>query len=368
MITDIERILRESPAEPVKNIARLLKSHKTVVNPILYGNPHIFSVDTDRFWSLVSPEKIRIRLMEEAWVDCKSFEQALATAGSPLDFKCTEVEFVLPVGCKLMIDAAARVLALCNQLTFLGKSVAIDLTDCSKTRTYLNRLGFFDHLNSEVRVLPRRPSRSAAEAYRGNNDGVIELAVIHHQVPDESIPKRFKKSLVTFAGERYEASFTFISELFGNVRDHAQSQIPGFAALQYYPRSKKVQTVISDSGVGIVGSLMPVLATRHPEVFQSLDLSAPDLGPQLLLQIFKRGRISRSEDDARGLGLKVSGEVAAKFDATVTIRQQNFELILVYEKTRLITDHRLNLPSILGTHICVEFLIDSEETLVKLRK
>jgi hypothetical protein len=359
MIADIERILRGSPAEPVKNIARLLNSHKTVVNPILYGNRHIFSVDTDRLWSLVSPEKIRIRFTEEAWVDCRSFEQALATAGSPLDFECTAVDFVLPVGCKLMVDAAARVLALCNQLILFGKSVSIDFTACSRTRTYLNRLGFFEHLNAAVQVVPRRPSRSAAEAYRGNNDGVIELAAIHHQVPDESIPKRFKKSLVTFAGARYEASFTFISELFGNVRDHAQSRIPGFAALQYYPRSKKVQTVISDSGVGIVGSLMPVLAMRNPGVFKSLDLASPDLGPQLLLQIFKQGRISRSEDDARGLGLKVSGEVAAKFDATVTIRQQNFELTLVYGKTGMITSHRLNLPSILGTHICVEFLIDS---------
>lgn len=359
MIAEIERILRANPSEPVKNIARLLNSHKTVVNPILYGNRHIFSMDTDRLWSLVNPGKIRIQLTEGAWVDCKSFEQALAAAGSPLDFECSEVEFFLPTGCKLMIDAAARVLALCNQLILLGKSVSIDFNACSETRTYLNRLGFFDYLNLSVKVAPRRPSRSAAEAYRGNNDGVIELAPIHHQVPDESIPKRFKQSLVKFAGERYEASFTFISELFGNVLDHAQSQIPGFAALQYYPRSKKVQTVISDSGVGIVGSLMPVLAERHPEVFESLDPSAPDMGPQLLLQIFRRGRISRSEDDARGLGLKVSGEVAAKFDATVTVRQQNFELTLVYDKAQLITHHRLNLPSILGTHICVEFLIDS---------
>jgi len=359
MIADIERILRRSPAESVKNIARQLNSHKTVVNPILYNNRDVFSVDAERLWSLVNPEKISIRLTEEAWVGCKSFEQALAVSGSPLDFECSVVEFVLPVGCKLMVDAAARVLALCNQLVFVGKSVAIDLSACTDTRTYLNRLGFFDHLNMSVQVIPKRPRRSTAEAYRGNNDGVIELAPIHHQVPDESIPKRFKKSLVTFAGARYEPSFTFISELFGNVRDHAQSDIPGFAALQYYPRSKKVQTVISDSGVGIVGSLMPVLAVRHPEVFQSLDLSAPDLGPQLLLQIFKRGRISRSEDDGRGLGLKVSGETAAKFDATVTIRQKNFELTLAYDNTRLSTSHRLNLPSILGTHICVEFVIDS---------
>ncbi|AQX56748.1 hypothetical protein B1F85_00105 [Pseudomonas syringae pv. actinidiae] len=65
-----------------------------------------------------------------------------------MDFECSAVEFVLPVGCKLMVDAAARVLALCNQLIFLGKSVSIDFTACSNTRIYLRYAPFITRVPS----------------------------------------------------------------------------------------------------------------------------------------------------------------------------------------------------------------------------
>lgn len=127
---------------------------------------------------------------------------------------------------------------------------------------------FFDHLAGAVGVVPARPSQSGAVTHRGKNDGVVELASIDHRNPDESIPKRLKNSLVNCAGEQYsQSAFTFISELFGNVRDHAKSEIPGFAALQYYPRGGKIQVVISDSGIGIVGSLQPVLEHKYQELF-----------------------------------------------------------------------------------------------------
>lgn len=209
-------------------------------------------------------------------------------------------------------------------------------------------------------MLPNRPKWSAAKAHHGNNDGVVELASIDHRLPDETIPKRLKNSLVSCAGERYsQSAFTVISELFGNVRDHAQSQIPGFAALQHYPKGGKIQTVISDSGVGIVGSLQPVLAHKYPAIFEKLDFSKPEAGPELVLQVFRQGQISSSSDDGRGLGLKRSGEVAANYNATISIRQQNFELTMVYAHGKLTSDYRVGIPTLHGTHICFEFLIDS---------
>ncbi|WP_241153609.1 ATP-binding protein [Pseudomonas viridiflava] len=271
-----------------------------------------------------------------------------------------EIEFVVPSGCNIMIDAAARILALSNQLAGLEKLVSINFVNSPKTLSYFNRLGFFDHLDGKVDVLPKRPKRSAAKIHHGNNDGVVELESIDHRLPDETIPKRLKMSLVNCAGERYsQSAFTVISELFGNVRDLARSQIPGFAALQFYPKGGKIQTVISDNGIGIVGSLKPVLKQKYPHIYHSLDFSKPEAGPELVLQIFRQGQISSSSDDGRGLGLKRSGDVAANFDATISIRQKNFELKMVYAKGKLTNAYREGIPSIQGTHICFKFLIDT---------
>ncbi|HBO2993428.1 TPA: ATP-binding protein [Pseudomonas aeruginosa] len=361
MIAEIAQFLRSNPGTKGKEIARQLGLEKGAVNSLLYKNPKTFAHDDEHCWSLTAPNKLTVILEEEAWVRATSFEDVLAVTGSPLDEPVSEVEFVVPKGCKIMIDAAARILALCNQTVMLGKTVSIDFSACMATLTYFNRLGFFDHLAETVNVVPERPSQSGAVTHRGKNDGVVELASIDHRNPDESIPKRLKNSLVNCAGERYsQSAFTFISELFGNVRDHAKSEIPGFAALQHYPRGGKIQVVISDSGVGIVGSLQPVLEHKYQELFRRIDFSKPEAGAELVLHVFKQGRVSSASEDGRGLGLKRSGDVAANFNATVTVRQKNFELTMVYSDGRLNRSYpRLNMPTILGTHICFDFLIDS---------
>ncbi len=361
MIADIEKFLRSNPGAMGKEIARHLRSQKTVLNPILYGHPERFYRDDTNRWYLVNPGTMKISLREDVWVGSALFEEMLLVTGSPLDQNCDTVEFVVPTGCKIMIDAAARLLALCNQLVHQGVEVSIDFSACKTTLSYFNRLGFFDHLAGSVGVLPKRPRSSGAEIHRGKNDGVVELASIDHKQPDKNIPERLKNSLVSCAGESYsQSAFTFISELFGNVQDHSKSEIPGFAALQHYPKGRKIQTVISDSGIGIVGSLLPVLQNLHPEIYDELDFAKPEAGPALVLQLFKQGRISSSGEDGRGLGLKRSADMAATFNATVTVRQKNFELIMVYERGELRSSTpRLGMPSILGTHICFEFLIDS---------
>jgi len=360
LIAEVERYLRENPGTKAKDIAKHFGVNKRELNSLLYRNADRFAQDSDHRWSVVV-EKLTVFLKREGWVDSASFEDALAAVGSPLDSACSGAEFVLPKGCKIMIDAAARILALCNQLVMVGKTASIDFSACKATLTYFNRLGFFDHLAGAVDVIPERPSRSGAAIYRGNNDGVVELASIDPRVPDESIPKRLKNSLVSCAGERYsQSAFTFISELFGNVGDHSKSDIPGFAGLQYYRKGGKIQTVISDSGIGIVGSLEPVLERRYPELLQQLDFSKSTAGPELVLHVIKQGRVSSSDEDGRGLGLKRSGEVAAAFDATVTVRQKNFELTVVYSDGQFSrSSHRVDMPTILGTHICFDFLIDS---------
>ena len=141
MIAEIECFLGKNPGSKAKDIAKDLGVGKGEVNSVLYKNPGTFAHDADRRWSLAS--KLTFVLKEEAWVNSASFEDVLAAVGSPLDVACSGVEFVVPKGCKIMIDAAARILALCNQLIMLGKTVSIDFSACKATLTYFNRLGFF---------------------------------------------------------------------------------------------------------------------------------------------------------------------------------------------------------------------------------
>lgn len=65
---------------------------------------------------------------------------------------------------------------------------------------------------------------------------------------------------------------TVFSELVGNVTDHSESQIPGLAGLQVYRpynKPKHIQTVISDSGLGI-HYLENNLTKRTPEVVHTV--------------------------------------------------------------------------------------------------
>lgn len=358
----IEKILRQTPGLKARSIANLLGIDSKDVNALLYENTAVFVKDANFCWSLATLPEIRIELTEDSWVDCDSFEQALKNAGSPIDMDCSSVVFHIPKGCKILLDAAARLMALCNQLAWLRKTVTIDFSSCLTTLRYLNRMGFFDHLTNEVAVMPGRPKVSGATSYKGNNDKVVEFGAIDPIMPDETIPKQLKNSFVAHAGEKYsQPAFTVISELFGNVRDHSKSPILGFVALQCYKRSKipHIQTVISDSGIGIVGTLRPILKMRYPELVKKFDLSDPATDAFLVKEVFQYGRITQSTDDGRGLGLKRSGDVAAKFSAKIAVRQETFEVKLHYLGGVLNNfSYVLDMPRILGTHICFDFLLD----------
>ena len=361
MLEALEKAVKDNPKKKASELASMIQAEKTEVNSVLYAHPDKFIRDESYRW-VINEEKFEIRL-SPGWVDRESFENSLAASGSPLDSSCNKVVIVFPGRCRVMVDAIARLLALCNQLIFDGRELALDFTECKKTASYFNRFGFFDHLNSKVRVIPKRPAKSTAAVFQGNNDGVVELGVIDSQDLDESIPKRLKNSFVTCAGESYsQAAFTFISELFGNVRDHSKSPIPGFAGLQFYKSQiPKIQTVISDSGVGIAKTARRVLDEKHPAWKSQFDIARADADFQLITEIFLKGGISQTGEDGRGLGLKRSGDVAATYNATVSIRQENFEVVLQFKsgsppKKTFITGR----PKIYGTHICFEFLLDEQ--------
>jgi len=360
MFKKIESLLRDSPGLKAKTISSRIGEEKAEVNSFLYSNRDAFFVDDEYCWYLA---ELRIEFPAGVWITSKLFEDALAAVESPLTSSCRSVVFVLLKDSKLLLDAAARLLALCNQLAATGKDVRIDFGSARSTRSYLDRLGFFRMLSDDVAVMPSRPRSSKAEKYHANNDGVVEVASIDPAAPDNGIPGRLQNSFERFAAAKYHTGiFTVLSELFNNIYDHSETRLPAFAALQVYPngRMPHVQAVVSDSGRGILRSLQPVLNTRYKDLTAKIHASGSHLGVELVKEIFKKGRISSNDGDGRGLGLKTTGDYALKFNATISVRQDTYEVVVRYAENGKITfSERLNLHELAGTHICFDFFLDA---------
>jgi anti-sigma regulatory factor (Ser/Thr protein kinase) len=356
----IAAYLAQNPGSKAKRIAAQLEVDKGEVNKTLYANPAEFRCDPEHSWSMVDPDVLELHLPGESWVTADVLEATLRRAGSPLDKSVKCVRFIVLAECKLMLDALARLLALCNQLVESGKRVELDFSVSKATLSYLNRIGFLNLLADAVEVIPKRPRLDLASAYKGHNDGVVELQVIDPSAPDRTIPDSLRRSFVRSAGDSYsDAAFTVLAELLDNVYEHSRATTKGFAGLQVYRsgKGKRILTVISDNGLGIVGTLEPVLKKRYPLLLRQINDARSHMGVALLKRVFSDGGISQVDEDGRGLGLKVSGDYAKKYSATISVRQSDFELRVHRGAQRRFSDSQ-NLARVEGTHICFDFQVD----------
>jgi hypothetical protein len=290
------------------------------------------------------------------WIDASAMETGIQNADAPHGSGIYEVVFRFPVGAKLMIDAAIRMLSLSNQLATTSRRVRLVFDDGEAgTMGYLNRVGFFDHLAQEIEVAPTRPMFSGATVYRGANAGLVEIARINKDHRDQSLPGRLadavKRGCATRADiqELTGAAWTIFAELIDNVFSHSQTPLDGYAALQVYPRGDRLVVAVSDSGLGIMETLRPALHDRSPHLAQLSDLD-------LLVEIFRQG-ISRHGTD-RGDGLRGSAAKAIKFQADLDVRLPTLRVRLTPARgaykpnTAFCSDH---LPLIWGTHIGFTF-------------
>jgi len=262
----------------------------------------------------------------------------------------------------LLLEAIAKFLALVNQLMQRNITVSIDMCECDETRNYLNRAGFFDHLNEQITVLPSRPTESLAQKHRGSSESLVEFGSIDPKSTNKALIVNLGKCFVIKSSESYEiVALTIFSELIGNVSEHSESAIEGFAALQYYAPThmpKHIQTVISDSGLGVSATLRPSLMLNYPKLYEAFGHENVESDIGLVRETFSKGNISRF-GGARGLGFKSSREQATKFNAKLSIRQETFNVELSYKDGQL-NNHRIDrdLTKIHGTHICFDFMID----------
>jgi hypothetical protein len=354
----IQKMLEDAPGSKGKEIAKKLGLNKKQVNQFLYSNSEHFVRDDEYCWFLVPSPEIRIEFEANQWMDCLSFENSLLGAEELLSGPTKEICFIIPENCKILLDAAARFLALCNQLISANKNVTIDFNDCKTTLSYFNRIGFIDHLSPHVSILPYKPRTSGAQRYKGNSDTVVEFGALNPEEVDKSLINQLTDRFVQQSNSKFEtAASTVFGELIVNVSEHSQTPIPGFAALQKYGgRRNHIQTVISDSGVGIGTTLKPSLREHYPDVYNLYRNDESDV--KLVVDVLTKGELSRF-GTGRGLGFKSSREQATKFDARLSVRQENFSLCIEYIDGKIQPiDEQNNLQTIYGTHLCFDFFVD----------
>lgn len=359
-------ILALTPGLTGREIAKKLKDvDKKMVNSFFFHNPDGFIQDKETHkWFLDSNNYI-LEFTSNTWLDENKFEDDLSKAGCLLGSSAKKCIIRFPEKCQILLIAGARLVSLINQAVHEGREVELDFKNCPNTLSYLDRLGFFDHLNPCISVLPNRPFDSKAKKYQGNSNSLVEIASIDLLNFDYQLPQKLTTAFISHAGDKYKmAAFTVLAELIGNVQDHSETPISGFAALQFYNGNRKhIQTVISDSGIGIASTIKRNLEKHYPDLYnQQADLSSVDSEIFLISHALKYGGLSQfgsnPDKDARGLGLRKTQDYAAEYDAIVTIRQQNFDLKFIYNKGVLTEiKKRKEIVRINGTQVCFDFFL-----------
>lgn len=362
LASKINSILGQNNSLKARKLAHELGIDRSELNSFLYKHTELYLQNTETHeWSLVKPNELIINFPDINWLDSDTFEQTLSKAGSPLESHANKITFKIGNKSSILLEAASRLLALCNQLVMIGKTVTVDFSATKSTLHYFDRCGFCDRLNFAVNVLPLRPVESKAKAYKGNNENLIEFGEIDPINIDSKVVEDLQKSFIFHAGSQFRTlALTVISEPFNNVHDHSSSPINGFAALQKYQgKHTHIQTVVSDSGIGIASSLRPVLQNKYPKLDKKFSPRTIKTDILLIKEVFEKGGISQVNDDDRGLGLNRTFELAVKYNANISIRQENFEL-KIYFRNGVLKNflHTENLVKILGTHFCFDFFLD----------
>lgn len=361
MLVKIKQLLAKGTPLKARAIANKLELDRSKVSAFMHDNKGtIFQQNAAFEWSLV-PGEVTITFAAR-WVDCNSFEATLLDHRNDLE-STNAIKFVLPDKCSLMFDALARFLALCNQLVFQNKAITVDFTDNAQLKHFLNRAGFFDHLDEKIVVLPKRPARSTAESHKGQSENLVELGRVtphEDETAKDELVIRLTKKFTDLTSNKYKTAVsTIFAELAGNIQDHSETKISGFAGLQKYKgNSPHIQTIVSDSGVGIATSLRPSLKTHHKTLYDLYHKASIENDIALVTEVMSKGLISRY-GAGRGLGFQTSRDRALKFKAKYSVRQENFSLEFIFENEKLKrVVEKKNLVKILGTHICFDFDID----------
>lgn len=297
-------------------------------------------------------------LLPAKWVDGDGLDDALHLYGDAHSNNIVDVSFRFPNDCRIMVDAAVRLLSLANQLCYLGKKVSMTFEEgLPGTMGYLDRIGFFNLLSSQVNVRPALPPVSGLLRYQGANPGLVEIQPINPIQRDHSLPTRLadiiKEAAIGADAQKAlgRAAFTVLGELIDNVFQHSSTKLDGYAALQYYKGRAKV--IVSDSGIGLLETLRPALQQESSTYARLKDV-------ELLVAAFRSG-LSRF-GQTRGMGLRQSAETALKYNADLHVRLPRIQVHLSPQSAGYGMAHiQDGLPLLWGTHVTFDFHIDQRQ-------
>jgi len=286
---------------------------------------------------------MKITFPENVWIGGGRLEGILYGA-KEIIYGSGPVYFEILPGSKILIDAAVIFLSLVNQLSVTGKAVTIDFHDeDSDVMGYFNRMGFFDHVDSRVSILPDRPLYSGAKLYNKANKGLVEIAGIDD---DEELPGRLADVLKTKNAKLGKAAFTIFGELIDNVLGHSSTKLSAFAALQTYKNG--IMVIVSDSGKGLLATLRPKLPKKYKD--------ASDI--EIVIDAFEKGLSRHGRKSGRGCGLTTCAKKAKQFHGKLQVRLADARVNLVPSDDVYAHDTAYcydELLRIQGTHIVFDF-------------
>jgi hypothetical protein len=262
----------------------------------------------------------RIVTLPDQWVTAAHFEQALRSGwgiANTLFTRPGNVTFRFPPTCKIMVDAAVRLLSLANQLTAEGAHITFIFEGQQhEAISYLNRANFFSLLSERVQVIPARPDSSLVASYQGHSPTLVEFKALHPRLYEayqsvRPVPDQLAKALdAAVGGKKFgQTPYTIFSELINNVYDHSQTELDGFAALQVYRQGDQVQVVVSDSGIGLLETLKPKLPSSHAQKLEDAEL----------IRLLFNGDLAW-KNAGNGQGLQECAHQALRYRGSVGIR------------------------------------------------
>ena len=156
MEQEIYRILSVEDGLTGREIAKRMEGNvdRTTINRFLSDHNEGLrkDVETGR-WYLSGIKKHVLEIAPVQWVTADIFEDCLLQSGCFFANDADEYVIKFPKGSSILLNAIARILSLINQCAHKNKKVILEFhAKCSST-TYLDRLGFFDNLDSRVIVL-----------------------------------------------------------------------------------------------------------------------------------------------------------------------------------------------------------------------
>ncbi len=243
------------------------------------------------------------------------------------DIDDTQVTIDLPEECYLTTEAMAF---LCSWgLARKEKGSSIAFGGEADVLNYLSRMDLFQHLgfdykekfnrhNETGRFIPLRLIRDFTDVTRAT-DAICELVIHQFENAHEFLP----------------ALEWAVNEVIDNVYNHACISTPAAICGQYYPKNKRLEIAIVDSGRGIKASLA-----------ESFDL--PD-DKTAIGKAMQRG-VTRNKDEGQGNGLAGTREIVLKNGGSLRVWSGNSQ----YHISKGVEQGFHNIPTMQGTGVLIK--------------